>query len=151
MDLMPEQEKALDLNVNQPQSNELAIKVGSNIIDLSGLNKEEIAELKKKYINTAIDIEEKRATLKIEVEKLDDTLASATARVGEATQRGDSMTVSHVETTSTGKTEFMVGNTEQAASGKLPRSVTGENYNTFMIVIVIVMAIVIAVLLLGKS
>ena len=44
----------------------------------------------------------------------------------EISDRGDAVTITHTQTTKVGRTEIMMGNTEQAQSGKLSKSQTGE-------------------------
>ena len=61
-------------------------------------------------------------------------MANQTEQVSKA---GDSVTISHAHTSTLGRTEVLMGNTEKAAKGKLSRSQTGEDDNTMKYVIII--------------
>lgn len=95
-------------------------------VDLTELPESKRAELVAEYIKGRLDISKKAQELHVDIEALKktlDDLVSTTRRVSDA---GDAITVSHTSTSSAGRTEVIMGNTEKAHSGKLTKSQTGE-------------------------
>ena len=54
------------------------------------------------------------------------TLHTLSSTAKEVVEAGNSATISHTQTTSIGRTEVIMGNTDHAKSGKLTKSQTGE-------------------------
>jgi hypothetical protein len=132
---------------------EASIKLKSiEALDLSGLSTSEIAELKQQHASGMIDIQKKAEELKVDVAALDATLGSFTDQVGKATQAETSATITHTQTSTVGRTEVVIGNTDRAATGKVSRSARGEQDKTLWIIgIVAVVAIALAVIfVVGK-
>lgn len=122
----------------------------TDLLDLSGLSSTQIAELKRQYAGGMIDVGRKAQEMKVDVAALEATLHSITDQTAKATQAGSHITTTHTQTTSIGRTETVIGNTDRAASGKLSRSAVGQGDPTLIYVIVgAAVAIVIAVLALG--
>jgi hypothetical protein len=122
----------------------------SDVLDLSGLSDHQINELKMSYAKGILDVQKKAAELNVEVGALNATLNSFNEQTASATKSGTHATISHSQTTSLGRTEVMIGNTEKAAAGKLSRSAAGEKDRTLMIFgIIAVVVIIIALIFAG--
>lgn len=120
-----------------------SLKIGSNeVLDLTGLSDDQVAQLKQQYATGMVDIANKAAELKVDVAALEATLNTLTDQATKATQENVHTTFSHTQTTSTGRTEAVVGNSERAATGKLSRSATGEQSQMLWIVGIIAVAAV---------
>jgi hypothetical protein len=88
----------------------------------------------------------------VEIGALDAALGSFTDQTQRATNAGASATITHTQTSSLGRTEVVIGNTEKAASGKVSRSAAGEDNKTIMIVaIAAVTAVIVAVVAFGGA
>lgn len=119
----------------------------TDMLDLSGLTPTQIAELKRQHVGGLIDVQRKAQEMKVDVAALDATLQSITDQTSKATQAGSHITTTHTQTTSIGRTETVIGNTDRAASGKLSRSAVGQGDNTPIYVIVAAVAVVIVAFL----
>lgn len=102
------------------------INLGSNnLIDLTGISPEQMAELKYQFASGMIDLKKKAEELKIDNASLAMILDSFNTEAAKATQANVSMTATHAQTTAIGRTEVVIGNTDRAASGKLSASAAG--------------------------
>ena len=119
-------------------------------LDLSGLDNQQIAELKAQHAAGLIDLGKKAAELKIDVGALDAALGSFVAQTHDATNAGASATISHTQETAIGRTEVMIGNTDKAKSGKIDRSAKGLPDRSLLMVGIVAAVIVIAILVLGN-
>src|ERR1700757_141750 len=97
----------------------------SNLLDLTGMQPDQIAELKRQHASGMIDLKKKAEELKIENASLAMTLDSFNTEASKATQANVSMTATHTQNTAIGRTEVVIGNTDRAASGKLSVSAAG--------------------------
>lgn len=79
------------------------------------------------YVRGALDISKKAQDLHVDVGVLKSTLQNLADTTKEVSESGNSVTITHTQTTSIGRTEVMMGNTGRAQSGKLSRSQTGDN------------------------
>lgn len=130
---------------NETKENQLTI-AKNNVIDLSELDQEQIAQLKKQYTEGMIDLKKKAEEMQIEENTLNAALNDFVGYTHQAIQSGSSLTISHTHTTNKGKTEIVIGNTEKAAKGKISRLTPGEKDNTVWIVsIVAIIAALIAI------
>jgi len=128
------------------------IQLGSrDVLDLSGLKEEEISELKRQHAEGMIDISKKAAEMGVDVQALDNTLRSFVDQTNKATQDGSHTTITHTQTTSIGRTEVVVGNTETAQKAKMTRSALGQKDITIAVVIIGAIAIVVVAMILGGS
>lgn len=98
----------------------------SEALDLTGMSEKQIAELKQQYAAGMIDVQKKAEEMKVDVAALDAALHSFNDQTSLATQANASATITHTQTTSIGRTEVVIGNTDKAASGKISRSGRGE-------------------------
>ena len=95
-------------------------------VDLSWLPESERKALLIEYTKGMMDITKKANELHVEVATLKKTLDGLSDTTCEVSDRGNAVTITHSQTTAVGRTEIMMGNTEQAQSGKLTKSQTGE-------------------------
>jgi len=120
----------------------------STSIDLSWLPENERKALLLDYAKGMIDISKKAQELHIDaavLKKTLDDLADATIEVSES---GNAVTITHTQSTKVGRTEVMMGNTEQAQSGKLSKSQTGvKDWTPYYIFAGILTLIIIVVLM----
>jgi hypothetical protein len=126
-------EQRFDLSANNPS--------------LSHLSEAEIAELQRQHISSMIDMRKKAEEMKIDVGALDAILNSATDTATKATQGGAHATISHTQTTSVGRTEVVIGNTDRAKAAKLSASAAGVSDRLPWIVGIIAVAAVIIALI----
>ncbi|RZO86375.1 MAG: hypothetical protein EVA65_05475 [Oceanococcus sp.] len=97
-----------------------------NSMDISWLPENERKALLTDYTKGILDISRKAQELHVDSAALKKTLDDLSVTTKEVSESGNAVTVSHTQTTSVGRTEVMMGNTEQAQSGKLSKSQTGE-------------------------
>lgn len=129
-------------------STENSLALGqTEILDLTGLTSMQIAELKRQHVGGLIDVQKKAQEMKVDVAALDATFQVLTEQTSKATQSGAHVTTTHTQTTSIGRTETVIGNTDRAASGKLSRSASGQPDNMLIYVIIGAVALVIVAFL----
>ena len=95
-------------------------------LDLSALPEEQRVALHVEYSRGMIDLNRKAQELGVDVQALDRTLRSMAEVTQEVSASDDAVTVTHTQETSIGRTEVIMGNTEQAVKGRLTKSQTGE-------------------------
>ena len=121
-----------------------------HVLQTAGLTEEQIQELTVKYNQGMIDVAKKALELRLDVQVLDATLSTMADQTSSVTQAGDSVTMTHSHTSSLGRTEVIMGNTERAAKGRLTKSQSGEEDPTLKYLIIgAVVAIIIAFLVFG--
>jgi hypothetical protein len=119
-------------------------------IDLSWLSETERKALLTDYVRGALDISKKAQDLHVDVGVLKNTLQTLADTTKEVAESGNAVTITHTQTTSIGRTEIMMGNTERAQSGKLSRSQSGEHEWTPYYILAAIIALVIIIALLAK-
>jgi hypothetical protein len=131
------------------------IRDEKNIIDLTSTNQIDITNLSKdaqelltqKAFEAKIDINKKAQEAQIDIQGTKHNLDNLNSTVRESSKDGTSITVTHTQTTSVGRTEVIMGNTQKAAAGKISRSAAGSEDNTMKIVIAIAIIAVVIVLI----
>lgn len=98
----------------------------SSSLDLSWLPEDKRAELLADHAKGMLDLNKRAQELHVDVGALKATLATMTETTQQVSDDDNAVTLSHTQTTSVGRTEIMMGNTDKARSGKLSRSQTGE-------------------------
>lgn len=78
------------------------------------------------YMRGTIDISRKANELHVDVVTLRNTLGALAETTRQVSQDGNSVTVTHTQTTAVGRTEIIMGNTETAGQGKLSPTQTGR-------------------------
>lgn len=116
-------------------------------VDLSWLSENERKALLLDYTKGEIDINKRAKELQVEAVVLKKTLDDLSDTTIEMSNSGNAVTISHTQKTELGRTEIMMGNTEQAMSGKLSKSQTGEKNWTPFYFIAIVVAIILIIAL----
>jgi len=130
-------DESRDLAVPVQESAPTSISIGdSEVLDLSGMPQSERDELLRAYRKGVLDISQKAVEMRVDVEALRATLDSFANTTRATSEAGGSVTISHSQTTSDGKTEVVMGNTEKARSGKLDRPQSTDR--TLLIVIAFV-------------
>jgi len=122
----------------------------STSMDLSWLPENERKALLIDYTKGMMDISQKAQELHVDAAVLKRTLDDLSDTTREVSDRGNAVTITHSQTTKVGRTEIMMGNTEQAQSGKLSKSQTGEkDWTPYYIFGGILALIIIAALMKG--
>lgn len=122
----------------------------STSIDLSWLPENERKALLIDYTKGMMDISKKAQELHVDAVVLKKTLDDLSDTTREVSDSGNAVTITHSHTTKVGRTEIMMGNTEQAQSGKLSKSQTGEkDWTPYYIFAGILALIIIAALMSG--
>jgi hypothetical protein len=106
---------------------------GANMIDLGSLSQDQQNQLVMEYMRGTLDINKRAAQMHVDVnafKNMLDVMATKTRELAE--QEGTSVTMQHTQETSVGRTEVIMGNTAQAASGKLTRTMAGERNMTWL-------------------
>ena len=78
------------------------------------------------YTKGIMDISKKAQELHVDAAVLKKTLDDFSDTTREVSDSGNAVTITHSQTTKVGRTEVIMGNTEEAQSGKLSKSQTGE-------------------------
>lgn len=98
----------------------------SSSMDLSWLPEDERKALLVDYTKGMLDIKMKAQELHVDSNILKKTLDDLSDTTREVSEGGNAVTITHTQTTKVGRTEVIMGNTEQAQSGKFSKSQTGE-------------------------
>lgn len=122
----------------------------STSMDLSWLPENERKALLVDYTKGMIDISKKAQELHVDAAVLKKTLDDLSDTTREVSDSGNAVTITHSQTTKVGRTEVMMGNTEQAQSGKLSKSQTGEKDWTPYYIFGGILALVLIVSLMNK-
>lgn len=112
-------------------------------IDLSWLPEEERKELMREHAKGLIEISHKAQEMHVDSAALKNTLDNLSSTTKEASENGSAVTISHTQTTSIGRTEVLVGNTEKAKKGRLTKSQTGEKDWTFYYISAFIIAVIV--------
>ena len=119
-------------------------------MDLSWLPEDERRALLAEYTGGMLDISRRAQELHVEVTVLDATLQKLAGTTKQVSEQGDSITLTHTQTSSVGRTEVMMGNTERAQSGKLTKSQTGEkDWTPFYVIGALIAAVLIVATVAG--
>ncbi len=141
---MSNQENSHDRPVGAPsQGVPTVVPLGpSTHLDLSWMPEDERRALLTDYAKEALDIGRKANELGVEVSTLRSTLGILADNTRQVAQEGNSITVTHSQNMSFGRTEVIMGNTETAGKGRLSKSQTGERDWTPVYVIAGIVALI---------
>ena len=121
-----------------------------NGLDLSLLSEEQKMELAREFQSGLIDVRKRAVLLKVDIEALSATLRGLSDTSADVSGAGNSITISHTQDSSAGRTEILIGNTKQSWSGKFSRSQTGEtDWTPYMIGGGVIAVIVVALALMS--
>lgn len=95
-------------------------------VDLTGIPETQRAAMLAEYQKGILDVSKKAHDMKVDVDALHATLSHLGGATHEAAKDGTSVTITHTQDTSIGRTEIIMGNTTEAQRGQLSRSQTGE-------------------------
>jgi hypothetical protein len=114
--------------VPRPQGNSpTTVPLGlTAAIDLSFLPEDQRNALLHDHARKMLDLGVKAQELGVDTNTLRLTLDQLAATTREVSESGNSVTISHTQTTKIGRTEIKMGNTEEAKSGRMTRSQTGD-------------------------
>ena len=117
-------------------------------VDLSNLDDEAKKELHKLIAKQKVDLAKKGIEQSIDVDSLRARLNTFGNQVYDVIEKGGSITITNAKDDSIGRTEVIMGNTEEAARGKLSRSAKGLPDNSKWLIIggIIVAIVAISVL-----
>lgn len=117
-------------------------------LDLSTLNEDQKQHVMQKFSHAQVDLAKSAQQAKLDIQATKATLDDMTGTVKDASSDGTSITITHSQTTSIGRTEVVMGNTERAAQGKMSRSGAGLEDNTMKIIVAVgVIAVIVALIL----
>jgi hypothetical protein len=119
-------------------------------LDLSKLDDSQKNHILTKLTESQVDLAKTAQQAQIDIGATKTTLNDMTDSVRKATTDGTSATITHAQTTSIGRTEIVMGNTERAAKGKISRSGTGLDNNLMKIVIIAGVFAVITALIISN-
>ena len=121
-------------------------------LDISKLTEEQQTAIVLDYQRGLIDVRLRAASLGVDVTVLGETLRALAEQTQEiSATEGASVTITHTQDSSLGRTEIIMGNTDQAQRGRLTKSQSGERDWTPYYVIggLIVAAIVVIAIFAG--
>jgi len=114
-------------------------------MDLSWLPEEERKALLMDYTRGMLDVGKKAQELHVDIAALDNSLKTMSGTAKEVADDGNAITISHTQTSSVGRTEVIMGNTDRARTGKLTKSQTGEHdWTPYYVIGVLIAAVLIA-------
>ena len=112
---------------------------------LSMLPESERNALMAEHAKGMLNITRKATEMHVDVAALSAALGTVASTTMQAAKDDVSVTASHAQTTSIGRTEVIMGNTDAARVGKLTKSQTGEfNWTPIYIIIGIIALVLIA-------
>jgi hypothetical protein len=119
-------------------------------LNLDFLPEAEKSALMTDYAKGVIDVAKKAHELHVDVAVLKSTLDQLAQTTKDVSESGNAVTVTHTQSTKIGRTEIKMGNTEEAKSGRLTSSQTGDrNWTPYYIFAGIVAVVLIAFLFAG--
>ena len=139
------------LPVVRPSSVPASVSLSPTVaLDLSWLPEDKRVALLEEHARGMLDISRKAQEMHVDVAALTAALGTVSNTTLQAAKDGNSVTASHTQTTSVGRTEVIMGNTDAARVGKLTKSQTGETNWTPIYIIIGIIALVIIVTSLVK-
>jgi hypothetical protein len=140
-----------NLSVQSPKTPSVVTLGRLPTIDISFLPEDQRNALMTDYARGTIDIAKRAHELHVDVDVLSATLGHLANTTREVSESGNAVTVSHTQTTKIGRTEIKMGNTDEARSGKLSRTQTGErDWTPYYIFAGIGALVLIAFLFVGR-
>ena len=131
------------------------VKQGPNnagMLDISSLTEEEQSAIVLDYQRGLVDIRLRAASLGVDVTVLGETLRHLAEKTIEISKsEGASVTVTHTQDSSLGRTEIIMGNTEQAQRGRLTKSQGGDrDWTPFYVIGGLIVAGIVLVAVLAR-
>jgi hypothetical protein len=119
-------------------------------INLENLNEEQRQNISGKFADAQLELVKKAQQAQIDLGATKQGLDDFANTVKISTAEGTSTTITHTQTTSVGRTEIVMGNTEKAAKGTISRSGAGLTDNSLKIIVIIAVAVVLAIIFAGN-
>jgi hypothetical protein len=136
--------------LSKASSDSLSLKASQlSSLDLEGLPEETKIELRKKYAEGLLALQETAIESGIDTQAIDKRMGDIANNVVQATADQTAATVTGSYTDKLGRTEVIMGNTETAQKGKLTSSQKGQSDKTLLYVAIIVGAIILLAAILG--
>lgn len=120
-------------------------------VDLSHLDEESKKEIHKLIAKQKVELTKKGMEQSIDVDSLRARLNTFGNQVYDVIDKGGSITITNAKDDSIGRTEVIMGNTDEAAKGKLSRSAKGLPDNSKWLIIGGVVVAIIAIFALSGS
>ena len=139
---MTKESDIVNLNKN---NNDIVSLTKNDTLDLSHLDEDSKQEIHKLIAKQKIDLQKKGIEQSIDVESLKARLNTFGNQVYDVVEKGGSITITNSKDDSIGRTEVIMGNTEEAARGKLSRSAKGLPDNSKWLIIGGIIVAVIAI------
>lgn len=136
-----------DESNNGENRNTLSLSSNDQSLDLSLLSPEAQQEVRKAHALGSVALQMKAKEMGLETLQLDQNLKNFEATVSDASQNGTHAQITKTQNNSLGRTEVIMGNTENAAKGKFTKSQTGEKDNTILYIVIGLVGLVIIILL----
>ena len=115
-------------------------------VDLSHLDDESKKEIHQLIAKQKVELAKKGMEQSIDVDSLRARLNTFGNQVYDVIEKGGSITITNAKDDSIGRTEVIMGNTDEAAKGKLSRSAKGLPDNSKWLIIGGVVVAIIAIL-----
>ena len=123
----------------------------SKSVDLSHLDEESKKEIHQLIAKQKVELAKKGMEQSIDVDSLRARLNTFGNQVYDVIEKGGSITITNAKDDSIGRTEVIMGNTDEAAKGKLSRSAKGLPDNSKWLIIGGVAVAIIAILALSGN
>ena len=120
-------------------------------VDLSHLDEESKKEIHQLIAKQKVELAKKGMEQSIDVDSLRARLNTFGNQVYDVIEKGGSITITNAKDDSIGRTEVIMGNTDEAARGKLSRSAKGLPDNSKWLIIGGVVVAIIAILALSGN
>ena len=120
-------------------------------VDLSHLDDESKKEIHQLIAKQKVELAKKGMEQSIDVDSLRARLNTFGNQVYDVIEKGGSITITNAKDDSIGRTEVIMGNTDEAAKGKLSRSAKGLPDNSKWLIIGGVAVAIIAILALSGN
>ena len=120
-------------------------------VDLSHLDEESKKEIHQLIAKQKVELAKKGMEQSIDVDSLRARLNTFGNQVYDVIEKGGSITITNAKDDSIGRTEVIMGNTDEAAKGKLSRSAKGLPDNSKWLIIGGVAVAIIAILALSGN
>jgi len=127
------------------------IQLGApNQIDTTGLTEQQVQQLRLKYAEGMIALNQKAQELQMDVAAMNAGLNTMASTVKEVSEAGDAVTITNVQKNALGQTEVIMGNTETAMKGRISRAQRGDKDRTLWYVIIAAVVIIVAFMAFAK-
>ena len=139
------------LNSSMADSKDIVNLTENKSVDLSHLDEESKKEIHKLIAKQKVELTKKGMEQSIDVDSLRARLNTFGNQVYDVIDKGGSITITNAKDDSIGRTEVIMGNTDEAAKGKLSRSAKGLPDNSKWLIIGGVVVAIIAIFALSGS